>query len=166
MHYISKYNSPFGEITIASDGDNVIGIWYDGQRYFGTTLAQGYKEKDLPIFCHVKKWLDAYFNGENPKMTLPIKLDGSQFQLVVWQILLSIPYGQTMTYGEVAMRVSETLGIASMSAQAVGNAVGRNPISIVVPCHRVVGSNGKMVGYAGGIERKIGLLKLEQSEII
>lgn len=164
MHYISKYNSPFGEITIASDGDNVIGIWFDRQKYFAATLDENYSEKELPIFYHVKKWLDAYFNGEKPKMTLPIKLEGSQFQLVVWQILLSIPYGQTMTYGEVAMRVSEKLGMASMSAQAVGNAVGHNPICIVVPCHRVVGVGGKMVGYAGGIERKIGLLKLEQSE--
>lgn len=166
MHYISKYNSPFGEITIASDGDCVIGLWFEGQKYFAATLNENCSEKELPIFHNIKMWLDDYFACKNSPMNEQISLKGSPFQQAVWRVLQRIPYGHMMTYGEVANVVAKELGKRWMSAQAVGNAVGHNPISIVVPCHRVVGSNGKMVGYAGGIERKIGLLKLEQSDLL
>lgn len=153
-----------GKITIASDGDCIIGLWFEGQKYFAKTLDKNYSEKELPIFQNIKMWLDLYFEGKNPDINEFITLKGTAFQLAVWRVLQRIPYGQTMTYGEVANVVAEELGKRRMSAQAVGNAVGRNPISIIIPCHRVVGVGGKMVGYAGGIERKIGLLQLEQSD--
>ena len=116
---------------------------------------------ELPVFQCVKRWLDIYFQGEAPDFTPPLRLAGTPFRKVVWEILLTIPYGQTMTYGEIASKIAEQKGIERMSAQAVGNAVGHNPIGIIVPCHRVVGSDGKLTGYAGGMERKKALLALE-----
>ena len=157
MYYSTDYSSPLGELLIASDGDSVCGVWFYGQKYF--PHADNFTENDdLAIFDKVKQWFDAYFNGSNPEIGFKLKPEGSKFRLKVWKILAEIPYGETLTYGEIASRISPT-----MSAQAVGGAVGHNPISIIIPCHRVLGANGKLTGYAGGIDRKIRLLKLENA---
>ena len=161
MNYISHYKSPLGSITLASDGDSLIGLWFDGQKYFGTTLGDEYEEKPLPIFDRTAAWLDIYFDGRIPDFTPKISLNDTDFRREVWDILLTIPYGKTMTYGEIAATIAQKRGVASISAQAVGGAVGRNPISIIVPCHRVIGSNKSLTGYAGGIERKAALLRIE-----
>ena len=156
MYCSTDYDSPLGEILIISDGESVCGVYFYGQKYFLST--ENIVENDeLAIFRDVKKWLDDYFKGLNPKIDFKIKPQGSEFRLKVWKILSEIPYGRTLTYGQIASRISPT-----MSAQAVGGAVGHNPISILIPCHRVLGVNGKLTGYAGGIDRKIELLKLEK----
>lgn len=162
MNYIKTYNSPLGTITMASNGEKLIGLWFDGQKYDRDTLTDNYLEKNLPIFIETKKWLDCYFNGNTPDFTPPIELNTSAFRLEVWQILQAIPYGQTMTYGQIADLLAKKHGLTRMSAQAVGGAVGHNPISLIIPCHRVVGTNGSLTGYAGGIDKKIALLQLEQ----
>ena len=161
MNYISHYKSPLGSITLASDGDALIGLWFDGQKHFGTTLCDEYEEKPLPVFYQTAAWLDIYFGGGIPDFTPKIALNDTDFRREVWDVLLTIPYGQTMTYGEIAGKIAHKCGAASISAQAVGGAVGRNPISIIIPCHRVIGANGSLTGYAGGVERKAALLKLE-----
>ena len=161
MQYLTHYSSPIGNITIASNGTALTGLWFDGQKYFASTLSADYKEENLPVFTEAKRWLDMYFSGIEPDFTPPLCLNGSPFRMAVWQILQSIPYGQTITYGAIAKQLAEKNGKAKMSAQAVGGAVGHNPISIIVPCHRVVGTNGSLTGYAGGINKKITLLKLE-----
>lgn len=163
MQFISTYQSPLGEITMASDGEALIGVWFCGQKYFASTLSTERTEKNLPIFEESKRWLDEYFEGHNPNFMPAIHLKGTSFQLTVWQILASIPYGQTITYGDIAQKIASTTGRAHISAQAVGNAVSHNPISIFVPCHRVVGANGNLTGYAGGIEKKDRLLELEHA---
>lgn len=165
MEYTHHYDSPLGGITLASDGEALTGLWFDGQKYFQATLGREHEEKDLPIFEQARHWLDLYFGGEIPDFTPPLKPKGTAFQKAVWDILRSIPYGQTMTYGEIAARIAAQKGLAQMSAQAVGGAVGHNPISILIPCHRVVGSNGSLTGYAGGIERKERLLRLEKADL-
>lgn len=157
MHYINIYTSPIGKITMGSDGRSLIGLWFDSAKYFGSTLTSETQEKNLPIFEETKKWLDIYFSGENPNFTPKLKLEGSNFRLSVWNILKEIPYGQTTTYGEIANK----LGTAKISARAVGGAVGHNPISIIIPCHRVIGKNGDLTGYAGGLNLKSKLLKIE-----
>ena len=161
MNYISHYNSPLGSITLASDGYALVGLWFDGQKHFGSTLGNDYEEKPLPVFDRTAAWLDIYFDGRMPDFTPDIALHGTDFRREVWDILMTIPYGQTMTYGEIAQIIAQNRGAASISAQAVGGAVGHNPISIIVPCHRVIGSNGSLTGYAGGLERKAALLKME-----
>ena len=124
------------------------------------------EKDDLPVFIKVKKWLERYFNGENPSIKeLPLAPQGNDFRQRVWDILCKIPYGETVTYGDIAKEIANSLGRKSMSAQAVGGAVGHNPISILIPCHRVIGVNGSLTGYAGGIERKKALLKLERGDI-
>lgn len=163
MQYINRYTSPIGNITIAADGEALTGLWFDGQKYFALYLDKTHEEKDLPVFEMAKKWLDIYFSGIEPDFKLPLKFTGSEFQNEVWEILYTIPYGKTMTYGEIAKELAKRRGINRMSAQAVGGAVGKNEISIIVPCHRVVGSNGSLTGYAGGIDKKIELLKLEKA---
>ncbi|MEE1197068.1 MAG: methylated-DNA--[protein]-cysteine S-methyltransferase [Lachnospiraceae bacterium] len=162
MIYINKYNSPLGGITMAADGTVLTGLWLDGQKYFGDTLPEAYEEKRLPVFDEAKRWLDLYFQGKVPDFTPPLSLQSTPFREAVWKILLTIPYGQTMTYGEIAGMIAKQKGISRMSAQAVGGAVGHNPISIIVPCHRVVGTNGSLTGYAGGIDKKVKLLTLEK----
>ena len=162
MIYINKYNSPLGGITMAADGTVLTGLWLDGQKYFGDTLPEAYEEKRLPVFDEAKRWLDLYFQGKAPDFTPPLSLQSTPFREAVWKILLTIPYGQTMTYGEIAGMIAKQKGISRMSAQAVGGAVGHNPISIIVPCHRVVGTNGSLTGYAGGIDKKVKLLTLEK----
>ena len=155
MDYIYHYESPIGMITMASDGETLIGLWFDGQKYFGDSLGEAYEEKMLPIFEQTIKWLDIYFSGGIPDFTPALTMRTTEFRKNVWNIMLSIPYGETMTYGEIAKKLQ------SMSAQAVGGAVGHNSISLIIPCHRVVGSDGSLTGYAGGIDKKIKLLELE-----
>ena len=166
MQYITHYQSPLGGITISSDGTALTGLWFDGQKYFASTLGADYKEKDLSVFKEAKRWLDIYFSGREPDFTPPLSLNDSAFRMAVWQILQNIPYGQTITYGDIARQLAAQQGKAKMSAQAVGGAVGHNPISIIVPCHRVVGMGGSLTGYAGGIDKKVQLLELEDIDTI
>ena len=150
MEYISKYDSPLGGITLASNGNELTGLWFDGQKYFADTLSEEFEEKDLPVFGQTKQWLDVYFSGKAPDFTPPLEFVGiSSFRKAVWEVMLTIPYGKTMTYGEIAQKITYDKGIKRMSAQAVGGAVGHNSISLISPCHRVVGTNGSLTGYAG-----------------
>lgn len=165
MDYISIYNSPLGEITLASDGTSITGLWFKEQKYFARTCSTDTTMKELPLFIETKKWLDLYFKGIQPNFDLPLVLRGSTFQQDVWKILLQIPYGDTCTYGDIAKKIAQQRNEKSMSAQAVGGAVGHNPISIIVPCHRVVGAHKNLTGYAGGIHRKVALLKLEKIDV-
>ena len=167
MAYTHHYISPLGGITMASDGEYLTGLWFDGQKYFADTLHAEHEEKDLDFFRRTDKWLDLYFSGKEPNFTPPLRMKGTEFRQEVWQILLTIPFGKTMTYGEIAKILADRRGIKSMSAQAVGGAVGHNPISLIIPCHRVVGTNGALTGYAGGLEKKAWLLDMEsQSSVI
>lgn len=165
MNNIFHYISPLGGITLASDGEVLTGLWFDGQKYFSHKLISESIEAELPIFTETVKWLDIYFSGKEPGFTPPISLHTTPFRKAVYDILLTIPYGQTMTYGEIASILAEQQGVERMSAQAVGSAVGHNPISIIIPCHRVVGADGSLTGYAGGLDKKTALLKLEKYEI-
>lgn len=166
MEYTCGYSSPIGEMTMASDGIHLTGLWFNGQKYFGSTLDKEHKElpadrkEEIPVFGQTKRWLDAYFAGESLPSRLPLAPRGSAFRQQVWEILMEIPYGETVTYGEIAGKMSG--GGSGMSAQAVGGAVGHNPISIIIPCHRVLGSSGQLTGYAGGLDKKEYLLKLER----
>lgn len=161
MQYTGKYKSPLGNILLAADEKGLTGLWFEGQKYFARCLDKEHEEKNLPVFRDAKRWLDTYFTGKEPNFKLPLHFTGTSFQNEVWEILYTIPYGKTITYGEIARLLSQKKGLAQMSAQAVGGAVGHNEISIIVPCHRVVGASGNLTGYAGGIDRKIKLLKLE-----
>ena len=165
MDYTAHYVSPLGGITLASDGEALLGLWFDGQKYFADVLAKEHAEGDLPIFTETKRWLDRYFDGEAPDFTPRLTMRCSAFRQSVWNVMLSIPYGQTMTYGEIAARVAKERGQSGMSAQAVGGAVGHNSISLIIPCHRVVGTGGSLTGYAGGIDRKVRLLALEKANM-
>ena len=162
MVYTYKYKSPLGDILLAADEVGLTGLWFEGQKYFANTLLEDYVPQETKILTEAKKWLDVYFSGEEPKFTPPLHPDGSTFRQAVWKILLQIPYGQTITYGEIARKMAEVKNTAHMSAQAVGGAVGHNEISIIIPCHRVVGANGSLTGYAGGVDKKIALLELER----
>ena len=161
MQYTTTYRSPLGDITLAANGEALTGLWFEGQKYYALYLDKEHTEKDLPVFRQTKAWLDIYFSGKNPDFTPPLYFTGSDFQNEVWAILAAIPYGKTRTYGDIAQELAQKRGLSRMSAQAVGGAVGKNEISIIVPCHRVVGANGSLTGYAGGISKKIELLKLE-----
>ena len=165
MEYTCHYDSPLGGITLSSDGEALTGLWFDGQKYFAAHLSSDHEEKALPIFEQTEHWLDIYFTGKAPDFTPPLHMRATPFQKAVWDILLTIPYGQTMTYGEIADRIAKQKGLPRMSAQAVGGAVGHNLISLIIPCHRVVGSDGSLTGYAGGIDRKMKLLTLEHADM-
>ena len=165
MIYTCKYKSPLGEILLAADEIGLTGLWFEGQKYFANTLPDERISQETEILSEAKKWLDVYFSGEEPNFTPLLHPNGSTFRKAVWQILLEIPYGQTITYGEIASKIAERENISHMSAQAVGGAVGHNEISIIIPCHRVVGTNGSLTGYAGGIDKKISLLKLEHTDM-
>ena len=165
MQYTSHYQSPIGNILLAADEIGLTGLWFEGQKYFALYLDKEHEEKELPIFEQTKRWLDVYFSGKEPDFSVPLHFTGTDFQNEVWEILYSIPYGTTMTYGEIAKQIAAKRGLKRMSAQAVGGAVGHNEISIIVPCHRVVGSNGSLTGYAGGIDKKIWLLTLEKVDM-
>ena len=161
MYRSATYASPVGEITLCSDGDALRGLWIEGQKYHGGTIPEAMEPGDAPVLAAAKEWLDAYFAGERPAIAdLPLAPIGSEFRQMVWRILREIPYGEVTTYGEIAKRVAAKTG-RPMSGQAVGGAVGHNPISIIIPCHRVVGANGSLTGYAGGIAVKRKLLELE-----
>ena len=164
MEYIHHYDSPLGGITMASDGNALTGLWFDGQKYFAEGLDTNLKELDLPVFEQTDQWLNIYFSGKAPSFTPLLKMKTTPFRKAVWKIMLTIPFGQTMTYGEIAERIAREKGLTRMSAQAVGGAVGHNAISLIIPCHRVVGTNGSLTGYAGGIDKKAKLLTLEQAE--
>ena len=162
MDYTAHYDSPLGGITLASDGGKLVGLWFDGQKYFADTLGNVYEERPgLEIFETTRRWLDTYFSGEAPNFTPPLQMRTTDFRKRVWEIMLTIPFGQTMTYGDIARIIARERGLTSMSAQAVGGAVGHNSISLIIPCHRVVGTGGSLTGYAGGIDKKVQLLKME-----
>ena len=167
MTYVSIYQSPVGKLTLASDGENLTGLWMEGQKYFGSTLDQHRElREDLEIFRAAGQWLDAYFRGEKPSAAdLLLKPSGSLFRQKVWKMLCDIPYGTVTTYGAIAKKMADEKGKKTMSPQAVGGAVGHNPISIIIPCHRVVGADGSLTGYAGGMDKKIQLLKLEGADL-
>lgn len=165
MQYTNHYQSPLGGILLAGDETGLTGLWFDGEKYFADHLDPEHVEKDLPLFRETKRWLDIYFSGSEPGFMPPLHMTGSLFQLAVWEILRKIPYGSTTTYGEIARMIAAQKGLHRMSAQAVGGAVGHNEISIIVPCHRVVGANGSLTGYAGGISKKAKLLALEKADM-
>lgn len=172
MNYICRIPSPLGELTMASDGTSLIGLWIKGQKYFLDKFAGVIYEEEIPVFTQAGEWLDCYFSGEEPAFTPSLKPQGSEFRQSVFKILLKIPRGQVTTYGQIAKELEQQRNALSplpegtaggrMSAQAVGGAVGHNPISIIIPCHRVVGAGGSLTGYAGGISIKIKLLELEK----
>ena len=164
MTYTSKYNSPLGPVLLSADDAGLTGVWFEDQKYFAATLPREHIFKETEILLMAKHWLDVYFSGQKPDFTLPLNPSGSDFRKAVWQILLQIPYGKTTSYGQIAKEIAKIKKIPRMSAQAVGGAVGHNPISIIIPCHRVVGANGSLTGYAGGIDRKFKLLELEIEE--
>ena len=161
MHYTSTYQSVLGKILLACDDTGLTGLWFEGQKYYANGLNPEHEEKEHPIFKEVKQWLNLYFSGKEPGFMPPIHMTGTSFGIEVWNILLDIPYGMTTTYGEIASTVAQKRGLSGMSAQAVGSAVGHNRISIIIPCHRVVGKNGSLTGYAGGINKKLRLLMTE-----
>lgn len=162
MQYISYYKSPLGDLLLSNDEQGLTGIWFSGGKYFAKVLSSDYREQENSILAETKKWLDMYFSGKEPDFTPPLHITGSDFRKRVGEIMLGIPYGKTISYGDIAKIIAQERGIAKMSAQAVGGAVGHNPISIIIPCHRVVGTNGSLTGYGGGINRKIKLLTLEK----
>lgn len=169
MYYKTIYHSPIGELTLACDGEgqNLVGLWTQGQKYHGGIIAKAMTENnDIPLFYTVKNWLYRYFAGEKPGIyELPLAPIGGEFRQEVWHILRQIPYGEVTTYGNIAKKIAAKMDRKSMSSQAVGGAVGHNPISIIIPCHRVVGSSGSLTGFAGGIAMKIKLLELEQTDL-
>lgn len=158
------YTSPLGDILLASENEKLIGAWFEGQKYYLDKISEGLIEKEDEILSKTKNWLDRYFNGERPLIDeLDLAPKGTGFRQEVWKILCEIPYGETTTYKDIASKIAKNRGIEKMSAQAIGGAVGHNPVSIIIPCHRVIGSNGKLTGYAAGIDRKIFLLKHENA---
>ncbi len=163
MYYSTTCPSPIGPITLACDGVNLIGLWMEGQKYFGdTVLGEMVEKSNISVFNATKRWLDKYFSGKRPTISdLPLIPNGGEFRKDVWKILCDIPYGEVVTYGEIAKKMASRMNKTRMSSQAVGGAVGHNPISIIIPCHRVVGVNGSLTGYSGGIDKKIQLLQLE-----
>ena len=161
MQYTGRYLSPLGEILLAADEAGLRGLWFAGQKYFARGLDRMREEREVPALAQTRRWLDVYFSGKAPDFLPPLHLMGTDFQREVWEILLAIPYGKTVTYGEIAKQLAARRGVPHLSAQAVGGAVGRNPVSIIVPCHRVVGAEGQLTGYAGGMDKKIALLRLE-----
>lgn len=165
MIFIQHYDSPLGAILLAADETGLTGLWFEGQKYFARDLPAECVEQNTPALSEVKRWLDIYFTGKEPDFMPPLHPIGSAFRRSVWDILLRIPYGQTTTYGEIARQLAEKQGRPRIAAQAVGGAVGHNKISIIIPCHRVVGTNGSLTGYAGGIDKKVKLLEWEHTDM-
>lgn len=162
MYYSAIYESPVGELTLCSDGENLLGLWLEGQKYHGGTIPETMVPGDVSVLDEARAWLDEYFAGKQPAISrLPLAPIGSEFRQIVWRILTEIPYGGVTTYGEIGKQVAKELGKDRMASLAVGGAVGHNPISIIIPCHRVVGSDGSLTGYAGGLKKKIWLLEHE-----
>ena len=164
MIYTKHYASPLGGILLAADEQGLTGLWFDGEKYYADNLPAEHTEQTTAILTEATRWLDLYFDGQQPPFTPPLHPIGSPFRQTVWQLLLQIPYGQTTTYGALARQLAAQQGVAKMSAQAVGGAVGHNEISIISPCHRVVGTGGSLTGYAGGIDKKMKLLTLEHAD--
>ncbi len=164
MDYLLHYRSPLGALTLASDGLSLVGLWFDDQKYFGAGLEQACENAVLPEFELARRWLDLYFSGRIPDFTPPLSLRGTAFQVAVWETLRTIPYAHTATYGSIADRVARQMKVPRISARAVGSAVAHNPISLIVPCHRVIGADGRLTGYAGGVHRKQYLLALERAD--
>ena len=164
MTYTQHYDSPLGGILLAADEIGLTGVWFDGEKYFADNLPAEHIQKETFILLEAKRWLDIYFTGQEPDFLPPLHPAGSLFQQAVWALLLQIPYGQTVTYGQLAARLAAERGLARMSAQAVGGAVGRNRISLIIPCHRVLGADGSLTGYAGGLDRKAKLLAWEHGK--
>ena len=165
MTYTRHYNSPLGGILLAADETGLTGLWFEWQKYFPHDLQAARTEAETPILAEAARWLDVYFRGEEPDFLPPLHPIGSPFRQEVWNILLRIPYGKTVTYGDIARQLAKKRGLETLSAQAVGGAVGHNAVSILIPCHRVVGTNGSLTGYAGGMDRKIKLLTLECADM-
>ena len=165
MQYTSIYQSPLGEILLACDGTGLTGLWFKGGTYYALSLDTEHQEQETPILTQAKRWLDLYFSGQEPEFMPPIHVTGSPFQFSVWEILRQIPYGETTTYGQIAKQLAAERNLPHMSAQAVRGAVGHNPVSILIPCHRVIGSRGNLTGYAGGLQRKVKLLAYEGVDI-
>lgn len=165
MEYTTVYRTPIGKVLLAGDERGLTGLWFEGQKYYARGLDPDHKEGELPVFSTVRKWLDLYFAGKEPDFMPPLHLRGTSFQKDVWDLLLGIPYGTVTTYGALADRMAKKMGRSHMSAQAVGGAVGHNPVSIVVPCHRVTGSDKSLTGYAGGLDKKIWLLTCEGIDV-
>lgn len=165
MLYYKKLASPLGEITLRSEGEALTGLWFADDKHYGAKDIAGAALADLDVFMQAEAWLAEYFAGREPKVSVPLKLQGSEFQIQVWRLLQDIPYGRLVTYGDVAKKIAAQKGVARMSAQAVGGAVGHNPLCIIVPCHRVVGANGSLTGYGGGMWRKVRLLELEKVDM-
>ncbi len=161
MRYISHYPSPLGDILLEADETGLTGLWFEGQKYFARGSDGRQEEMELPVLEQAKTWLDCYFSGGKPEFAVPLHFTGTDFQKEVGMLLCSVPYGETVSYGEIAKRLAAARGSRSVPARAVGGAVARNAISVIVPCHRVVGADGNLTGYAGGLGRKIALLKLE-----
>ena len=161
MLYTGYYRSPLGRLLLAADEIGLRGLWFEGQRYFAQGLAPVHTDEETPILAQTRRWLDLYFSGSVPDFTPPLHPIGSDFRQEVWALLLQIPYGKTTTYGALANQLAEKHGQRRMSAQAVGGAVGHNAISIIIPCHRVVGADGSLTGYAGGLDTKARLLAVE-----
>lgn len=161
--YTIIYPSRLGDILLAADEIGLTGLWFFGQSYFADTLPTEQIAQETPILTQAREWLDEYFSGKEPDFTPTLHPIGSPFRQEVWRILLQIPYGQTMTYGEIARQMEKLQNRPHMSAQAVGGAVGHNGISIIIPCHRVVGTKGSLTGYAGGLDKKMALLELEHA---
>ena len=166
MTYTTDYQSPLGTIFLASDEKGLTGLWLDGQKYSAAQIKkEECRQEKTPVLKDAERWLDIYFQGKEPDFVPALHPVGTEFQSAVWEILRRIPYGRTITYGEIAGQLAAQRDVKKMSAQAVGGAVGHNKISIIIPCHRVVGSNGSLTGYAGGIDKKIALLKLEKTDM-
>jgi len=167
MKYAAKAQTPLGKVLLASDGSYLTGVWFAGQKYYAAGIGNDIiYNQHIPIFTQTVSWLQRYFSGENPKIDeLLLAPAGSTFRQIVWRILCDIPYGHVRTYGDIAAEVAAYNGIKTMSAQAIGGAVGHNPISIIIPCHRVVGAKGSLTGYAGGIEKKQRLLAAEGVDV-
>ena len=163
MIYTAHYKSPIGNILLASKNNKLIGLWIAGQKYYLSNIKEEIKEEDREILVKTKEWLDRYFKGEKPSIDeLDFNPIGSDFRKSVWKILCEIPYGEVVTYKSIADIIAKQKHLKKMSCQAIGNAVGHNPISIIIPCHRVVGTNGSLTGYAAGIDKKVYLLKHEK----
>ena len=164
MQHTAVVDSPLGEMLLAGDESGLTGLWFAGQKYFGAGLQPGAAQAEaaeIPALAAARRWLDVYFSGREPDFLPPLHLVGTPFRVCVWRQLLKIPYGETITYGALAARVARAQGLPRMSAQAVGGAVGHNPISVIVPCHRVIGAGGNLTGFGGGISRKLQMLEHE-----
>ena len=161
----ANLKSPLGDMTASAEDNKITGLWFDGQKYYPKDTSSWVFEPEHPVFIRLHQWLEDYFKGKKNLALPELQPKGTEFQKAVWEVLLQIPYGSITTYGEIAKKIAASRGLDTMSAQAVGGAVGHNPVSILIPCHRVVGTNGSLTGYAGGLDRKTALLQLEQVDL-